>query len=192
MTLRYFWELASCALIIYIIFERQTCHPCKCPDTKVIVGKEGNKPKKLPMQFIEYKTVADPETIQVIKQTIVNLTAEQKDSLLSEYLGINVFTREFADTLLEAFQVDTVQANKIRGGSLVYKLKKPMITVLPEPKKRNKLFLGIGAFGNKDQVYFAPEFLFLTKKDNYIAGRYDPVNRAAGISAGFKIGKRND
>jgi len=131
------------------------------------------------------------QSVVWFRDTVTNtlsLTTHEKDSILSTFLGVKVFTREFQDTILAAIVTDTVQGNEITGSKFTYQLKKPFVTILPE-KRKAKLFIGGGFLGNSEKVYIYPELTFLSKQNTYISIKYDPVNRLYGVCGGLKIGK---
>jgi hypothetical protein len=183
-----FWQIVSAILLVCLLVK--SCWPEeRCPDAATVyhtdtILKPYDRFISIPQMYSRYVTLHD--TVKIDR--VVNaLTDDQKDSLLGEYLGIKVFTREYADTVITAVLQDTIEDGKLHG-SMTYRLKKPLVTILPETKK-NKIFIGLGAFGNTSQMYVFPEVTFMSKKDYYLNFRYDPITRSAGFGAGVKIGK---
>jgi len=178
--MKYFWEVCSFLFVLYIIIERSACHPCN-PD---IITKIDTVWKEVPVKSIEYITLHRVDTVY-LKKYIYRLSPSQKDSIVIEHLTPLQATRTFEDDTILVNLVDTISENKIQGQKFTYKIKIPFL----ESKPKNKYFVGVGAIGTNDQVFIAPEISLLTKKQNYLQLRYDPVNKAAGFSFGFKIGK---
>lgn len=182
--MKYFWEICSFIFILFIIIERQACHPCK--DVIVTKVQRDTVWKFIPLRSIQYITLHD--TVYITKY-IWRLKPYQKDSIIKEHLTPQLATREFEDDTIKIVISDTIEQNRITGEQMAYKIKIPFTTIEAPKKKKNKIFLGLGAVGNNNQVFISPEAMLLTKKDNYLKLGYDPVNRAAGFSFGFKIGK---
>jgi hypothetical protein len=182
--MKYFWEICAFLFLLFIIIERQACHPCK--DKTVTKIQRDTVWKYVPLKSIQYVTLYD--TVYITKY-IWRLKPYQKDSIIKEHLTPALVNREFEDDTIKIFISDTIYQNKIKDEVLAYKLKIPFTTIIPPKKPRNKIFIGLGAVGNNNQLFISPEAMLLTKKENYLKLGYDPVNRAAGFSFGFKIGK---
>ena len=187
--MKHFWEIAFLALLLYIVLHLSFC--CKKGDhtgETIFRTDTIEKPYEVTRTITKFneKVVARRDTVRI--KEVLNLSVEEKDSLLSEFLGVKVFTREFQDSILLAFITDTVQGNHITGTHFTYQLKKPFVTILPE-RRRNKFFIGGGFMGDAHSIYIYPELMFLTKKDTYLSLKYDPINKLYGVSGGLKLGK---
>lgn len=172
------------AILLLIVFIRQCTGSKPCAPCEQTVSSIETKTDTLYLLDTLYVPSYVPELVTVTDPIINNAAAYTEvdtSAIISDYEKQRMYRDSQAVKNGYVLIYDTIAQNQIKGRSFTANIKETIVTntitntVIQQQKQRNQLYLGIGAYGNKEVPINAAgaSLMLKTKRDRiYEAGAF--------------------
>ena len=136
------------------------------------------------------KVLPAPEPKIIYKEVPIDVDTA---AILREHYLLRVYGRTLVDDKdLFVSLTDTVWQNKLFGGEIEYKIRRPMeiintTTVFPSPPLLNEFYIGTTIGGSVGAFRLSVDATYLTKKKVYYRASYDVLGKGYYVGVGIKV-----